>query len=461
MVRRRKDEECEELSTANMLFPELDEIDVSIKGRDEGNSTTRKPALVIDLSSLGSNPDPLAAEKLANCECARFYWQKSCVDGRDFRSVLPKLSDGPLHQTLTSDANLLDELGLRVLLYERMQEEGCLEVFADEADIVEMDRIANALAMRFCELDAWVEQNEDVRVEAFLSRWVEAVIDAFKRYVEVRCNVDFDLSLAGIGADPSRGGISGVEILGATVGLEALAEHEEFGFLSALWEDRSEPAQRRSEMGHRVERIDEVTVGLDTTELRWPRDFATASENNQYIDLTRTTWGEVDDVLMGESELIADLLRENPSGVLVDLEDLVDEAAFGALGVPMDLGTCAATLALNAAGCPTISACAGHVAGYPYIAFWTRASAKPLLIDAATAAGIGLGNAHHGAAEVFTNPDDAMGLLRFAQELRRRAQDGSAKISPVEPRKPNARTQAATKKATRKRAKAARKGNRR
>jgi hypothetical protein len=460
MVRRRNEQECDELSTANMLFPELDEIDVWIERRDESNSTTRNATLVIDLSSLGPNPDPPAAEKLANCECARFYWQKSCVDGWDFRSVLPKLSDSPLHQALTSDANLLDEFGLRVLLHERMQEEGCLEVFADEADIVEMDRIANALAMRFCELDSWIEENEDVRVEAFLSRWVEAVIDAFKRYVEVRCNVHFDLPLAGIGADLSHGGISGVDVLAATVGLEALAEHEEFGFLSALWEDRSEPAQKRSEKGHRVERIDEVTVGLDTTELRWPRDFATASENNQYIDLTRTTWGEVDDVLTGESELIADLLRENPGRVLVDLEDLVDEAAFRALGMPMDLGTCAATLALNAAGCPTISACAGHVAGYPYIAFWTRASAKPLLIDAATAAGVGLGNAHHGAAEVFTNPDDAMGLLRFAQELRRRGQDGSAKLS-TEKRKPKPRTRAAVRKATRKRAKTARKGNRR
>lgn len=409
--------DAEELSTAYIVFSELYDMSVSLKRNAAELNNPRRGELVIDISELDPDADP---ERFVNFECARYFWRSGCVAGRrDYQAALAKVGKPSFLQALIGDANLLDEFGLRVTLYERMQEEGCLEAFATEADIVEMDHFANSLAMRFCELDGWLEQNDDAKVDAYLQVWTDAVIDAFKRYVEVRSNVNFNISLGGINADASKGAILGPDVVGVTVGLEALTEHEEFSFLAELWKPAGQPTQgERSEMGHRVERIDEIKVALDTDELVWPSDFASASGNQQYEDLSAATWAEVDEVLKSESELLGELLEANPGRVLVDLGDDVDEIAYAELGVPTDFGTCAATLALNAAGCPTISACAGHVGGYPHIAFWARRSAKRMLIGAATTARIGLGNARYGAAEVFMNPDDALGMVRFAAALR-------------------------------------------
>lgn len=168
----------------------------------------------------------------------------------------------------------------------------------------------------------------------------------------------------------------------------------------------------------------EISVKLDPRELRWPTSdgLAAASENRNFVDLSATTWAEARDVLRSEEMIVRDQLSRCAHGsILVDLEtDDIDEVELAELG-PMDLGTCGATLALNAAGCSTITACAGHVTPYPYIAFWARPAWAPLLIKAAEEARIGLGNADNGAAEVFTNADDVMGLIRFAHELERRA----------------------------------------
>jgi hypothetical protein len=174
----------------------------------------------------------------------------------------------------------------------------------------------------------------------------------------------------------------------------------------------------------RIVRV-EIAASLDPSDLTWPEDddFEGASGNRSFEDLSGTDWEDVREVFRSEQQLLNELVSAAELGsVLIDLNtDDVDDIELAELG-PTDFGTCAATLALNAAGCPTITACAGHVTGYPYIAFWTRPAWVPLLLEAAQAARIGLGNAEFGAAEVFTNADDLTGLLRLAHEIERRAQ---------------------------------------
>lgn len=98
-----------------------------------------------------------------------------------------------------------------------------------------------------------------------------------------------------------------------------------------------------------------------------------------------------------------------------------DESAF-IEGAFLDLGTAAATLALNAAGCPTISSCNGshgHRYDYPTVAFFAPEAKLTLLRQAAEAARVGLLTDDEGWVEVFSDVPD--GLLRFAAEMRTRS----------------------------------------
>lgn len=149
--------------------------------------------------------------------------------------------------------------------------------------------------------------------------------------------------------------------------------------------------------------------------------------NLHFVDLAETTWEEAREALDAERELLAEAAeRAEPGGTLVELDgDDLDEIAVAELG-PMDLGTSAATLALNAAGCRTVSSCAGHSDGHPYISFWTRSAWVPALVKAAETARVGLGNGNLGTAEVFTQPDDVIGLVRLAEELVKSAADFAA-----------------------------------
>jgi hypothetical protein len=83
-----------------------------------------------------------------------------------------------------------------------------------------------------------------------------------------------------------------------------------------------------------------------------------------------------------------------------ELEDFPGcfEAAYG-----LDFGTAAATLALNAAGCPTIMSCNGHGRSEPYVGFWLPVAKLALLEEAAAAAGVGLGNSINGAVAVYSD----------------------------------------------------------
>jgi hypothetical protein len=147
------------------------------------------------------------------------------------------------------------------------------------------------------------------------------------------------------------------------------------------------------------------------------------------VNLRGVTWGEVDRILAVEVELIqrcADkaatsaefqgFFRKAESEFTLDLPN--GDEDFSTLP-PLDLGTAAATLALNAAGCPTIMACNGHQTGYPYIAFWGRSQHVPLLAEAATTAGVGLINGLNGCLEILSDRPD--GLTSIAAAVRDRS----------------------------------------
>jgi hypothetical protein len=138
---------------------------------------------------------------------------------------------------------------------------------------------------------------------------------------------------------------------------------------------------------------------------------------------------EAREALKAEAELLEEA-REmvGGGGTLVDLDiDDLDDISVAELG-PMDLGTSAATLALNAVGCPTVGSCAGHTEGYPIISFWARPAWVPLLLKAAKTARVGIINNHHGMAEVFAQPHDVMGLVRLAKQLV----DGAEEFAALE-----------------------------
>jgi hypothetical protein len=215
-------------------------------------------------------------------------------------------------------------------------------------------------------------------------------------------------------------------------------------------------SDQRTPNGHPYFRVPEIYTQLDPDDLAWPRDRGFASGNRQYQDVT-ATWVEVDKVLATEGSLIEELSARHPASPLVDLFDVIDKEAYTRLGWPFDFGVCAATLALNAAGCPTATSCAGHFEGYPIVVFWTRPRWTGLLVDAAIAARVGIGNAHEGTVEIFTQPEDVLGFVRFARELRKHADEFSVIGREPRPAGPSASVVAKAAKKKRKDQKRARK----
>ncbi len=82
----------------------------------------------------------------------------------------------------------------------------------------------------------------------------------------------------------------------------------------------------------------------------------------------------------------------------------------------LDLMVITATLALNAAGCPTRMSCNGHGRQLAYVDFWIRSPNVARVCGAANRSGIGLCNCDSGG--LIAETDEPMGFLRFARELR-------------------------------------------
>lgn len=163
-----------------------------------------------------------------------------------------------------------------------------------------------------------------------------------------------------------------------------------------------------------------LKVTVDVAQLGWPKEGVRAfgcAVNRSYDDFSRTRWRDVDIIVEEEGRLLSltiDRLK-NGDDALEALSDIEHEFSLGGV---LDLGTAAATLALNAARCPTITACIGHVARYPHVIFWARPSRIDVLCAAARDAGIGLGNALDGTLEIYTGRGDIVGLWKFARRLR-------------------------------------------
>lgn len=182
-----------------------------------------------------------------------------------------------------------------------------------------------------------------------------------------------------------------------------------------------------------------VMIRVNRQELRWPKGGAAAfgyDANRSYEDLTRTRWSDVDAVLEEESRLIEQVALAEDAVREEAFEEAAENfAAPEQLGVILDLGVASATLALNAAGCPTITACSGHVAGFPYVAFWARTTKVDLLCRVAEAAGVGVVNAEDGLLNVYALPSDFHAMIRFARGLRQ----ASAELRRIRTERPPAK----------------------
>lgn len=165
-----------------------------------------------------------------------------------------------------------------------------------------------------------------------------------------------------------------------------------------------------------------ISIDVEVERMGWPDEGPVAhgvGNNRSYEDLTHTRWSDVDTVIEEEIRLLDRVALAGDE----DREDALESAqeeftAPEALGVILDLGVASATLALNAAGCPTITACNGHVTGYPYVAFWARKNRVELLSRLAREAGIGFGNADLGALEVYAPPKALRAMVAFAKIVR-------------------------------------------
>lgn len=171
----------------------------------------------------------------------------------------------------------------------------------------------------------------------------------------------------------------------------------------------------------------EILVEVDLDEMKWPEEGPVAhgiDNNRSYEDLTRARWSDVDKVIEEENRLLdrIALLTEAEREKALELAQ-EEFTTPEELGVHLDLGVAAATMALNVARCPTITACSGHVAGYPYVAFWSRRNRVAILSRIAREASVGLGNAERGALEVYAPPNDLRAMVRFAARMREASVD--------------------------------------
>lgn len=166
----------------------------------------------------------------------------------------------------------------------------------------------------------------------------------------------------------------------------------------------------------------ELVVEIDAGPIIWPPEGAVQAGldcNRTYANFTEATWGDVDEVLPFETGIILDAIaRSSYERSYWDCLDDRDDEFFD-LGYGVEIGVLAASLALNAAKCPTFMSCNGHGSYCADIDFWTRPHRAEILAEAALEAGVGLGNCDGGAMKVYS--DDALGLIRFAMELRGRS----------------------------------------
>jgi hypothetical protein len=163
---------------------------------------------------------------------------------------------------------------------------------------------------------------------------------------------------------------------------------------------------------------------LDPSKLDWPAEGAARvgdETNRLFTDYSRATWKHVDDGLSIEYEAIASSLITAPPhdafwNRLSDLKD--DDEYLERFGL-IDPCVLSATLALNAARCPSSTSCSGHGRDVAFVMFWLRPYKVQLICDAADAAEVSVTNGDDGDAIVFS--DEIFGLFRFALELRRRS----------------------------------------
>jgi len=151
----------------------------------------------------------------------------------------------------------------------------------------------------------------------------------------------------------------------------------------------------------------------------WPKEgvrVAAGYENHQFIDCRGIDWSEAREIVSNESELLAAVFRDG-----ADPEEGVDiiDSPIG------ELGTWGAVAVLNAAGCPTISSCAGHPEGerFPHVALFVRRERLPLLVQCVREAGLGL-IADGDELVAFSNRGD--GLHRFASVMLQRSAEWEA-----------------------------------
>lgn len=194
----------------------------------------------------------------------------------------------------------------------------------------------------------------------------------------------------------------------------------------------------------------DVRVDARPKLLGWPAQGLASygrCSNHQFQSMHGARWRHVDTLLKMETAL---LQRCADNAIDEDTFDRIfaqAEEEFGlhsfdggeaefVEGTFLDLGVAAATLALNVAGCPTVSSCnggRGHDYDYATIALFARKPSLPLLHEAATSAGVGLLTGAEGWVEVFGDMPDA--LVRFAKEVRSRSAEFGRMKMPLTKRR--------------------------
>lgn len=187
-----------------------------------------------------------------------------------------------------------------------------------------------------------------------------------------------------------------------------------------------------------------ISIEVDPKYLYWPSNGVTRAgegSNRTFVNLSGAPWSNVDELLPFESELIARCVSTatNPDEFWDHLRNCEDEMLEEMWEFRPGLDVCvvSATLALNAAGCPTCISCSGHGRDVAFVDFWARAWAVPILCESAAAALVGLANNEEGTLAVYT--DEADGLIRFARELRSRSAVFRSSRVPSPRKEPKAR----------------------
>ena len=174
----------------------------------------------------------------------------------------------------------------------------------------------------------------------------------------------------------------------------------------------------------------EVERNVVISSLSWPEPCEAGHDgglgcNRAYMDLRQMPWREAHRVSQLESQLIK---RLHASG---DPEDELDRIEnefceeFNDHIYGLDIGVASTVIALSAARCLPFTSCnAGtfggyHTECYPFVAFFSKPQAVPLLTLCAQDAGTGLENALNGSLVVYAN--DIAGMRLFAKNVMARS----------------------------------------